>query len=193
MGMCSVSLGLEDVGLKSWPHSWLWGRTKGRAEMSGWHLMPPGGFGLIFQLKFHLLWACPPALFSSLILVFSRLVPVVLQGLLSCCVCVYINVFSLVVWTNKKLWSSARSQIMSQLVPGTRASREFPRQGGVTGLSFDSEHNWYCKAKGGGWIYRTSIWLAKQNLHIFPGMSGRKVPLLCLLQSAKFQCRYQMN
>lgn len=61
------------------------------------HLVPPGGFGLIFQLKFKLLWASPPALFSCLVLVFSRLVPLVLQSLLSCCVCVYINISSLLV------------------------------------------------------------------------------------------------
>lgn len=68
------------------------------------------------------------------VLAFSRMVPVVLQGLLSCCVPVYINVSSLLVWTNEKSWSSSKSQIMSQLVPGTRASRELPRQGDVTGL-----------------------------------------------------------
>lgn len=132
MRIYSVSLGLEKVGLKSWSHSWVWERAVGRAEMMAGgclHLVPPGVFGLIFQLKFKLLQASPPALFSSLVLVFSRLVPVILQGLLSCCVCVYINVSSLLVWTNKKWWSSARSQIMSQLVPGTRASIELPRQG----------------------------------------------------------------
>lgn len=158
VGMCSVSLGLKEVGLKSWPHSWVWGRTMGRAEMSGCWLLAPCASRRNrsdFSVEILIIMGFPTALFSCLVLIFSRLVPVVLQGLLSCCVCVYINVSSLLVWTNKKLWSSAKSQIMPQLVPGTRASRELPRQGGVTGLQFDREHNGSHKAKCGDWIYGT--------------------------------------
>lgn len=43
----------------------------------------PGGISLV---KKRVLWTSPPALFSHFVLVFSRLVPVALQGLLCCCV-----------------------------------------------------------------------------------------------------------
>lgn len=109
-----------------------------------------------FSIEILIIMGFPTCFVFLSVLVFSRLVPVVLKGLLSCSVCVYINISSLLVWTNKKLWSSAKSQIMSQLVPGTRASRELPRQGGVTGLQFDREHNGSHEGKCSGWIYGTS-------------------------------------
>lgn len=151
------------------------GKDCGQAQRSGWWLLAPCASrrnSSDFSVEILIITGFPTALFSCLVLVFSRLVPVVLQGLLSCSVCVYINISSLLEWTNKKLWSSAKSQIMSQLVPGTRASRELPRQGGVTGLQLDREHNGSPKAKCGGWIYGTSVWFAKQNLHIFLGCLG---------------------
>lgn len=113
----------------------LWAGLRGVAG-GCWHLVPPGGIGLTCQLKFQLLWASLPALFSCLVLVFSRLLPVVLQGLLSCCVCVYINVSSLLVWTNKNLWSSAKRQVMSQLEPKLAESsqgREVSQGSNLTG------------------------------------------------------------
>lgn len=159
VGMCSVPLGWEEVGLKSWPRSWLW------VAGGCWHLVPPGGFGLIFQLEFQLLWASPPALFSCLVLVFSRQVPVVMQGLFSCSLCVYINVCGLLVGTNKKSWSSARRQIMSQLVPGSRAGREVSQGSNLTAqLQNEVVDLWdvkmTCKAK---------------PAHL-PGVSGRNIP-----------------
>lgn len=79
-------------------------------------------------------------------------------ALLLCACCVPVS--SLLVWAGKKSPGALaksilldRGQIMSWLDPGTRGSREWPRWGGVTGLSFDRQLNWSHKAKGGGWIY----------------------------------------
>lgn len=55
----------------------------GHPVPAGWLGPLPGGISL---LKIQVLWTCPCALFSHFVLVFSRLVPAVFQGLLCCCV-----------------------------------------------------------------------------------------------------------
>lgn len=69
-----VSLGLEKVSLKSWPHTWAWGRTLGMGEMGGWWI--PGSSNTLClqegsvccQVGFLCYLLCFPILYWSFVL-----------------------------------------------------------------------------------------------------------------------------
>lgn len=96
VGMCSVSLGLKEVGHEGLTPFLRMGKDCGQGSEE-WLLAPCASWrnSSDFSVEILIIMGFPTALFSCLVLVFSRLVPVVLQGLLSCSVCVYINISSL--------------------------------------------------------------------------------------------------